>query len=1175
MRRRGVAAGVAAVLAASMLGAVPMHAAAVPGPTTTVIVQFDAEPAISAAPPGGTLDAQVEARVAQAKQQVARAESAVLRTAAQAGIQLKPRRSYDVLLSGMSVEVPADQVDDLRRLPGVTAVHENAVFTTQTVDSVPLVGAPEVWQRTDPAEVPARGAGITVAVIDTGIDYTHPALGGGFGPDFKVVGGHDFVNDDKDPMDDHAHGTHVAGIIAGSGAGGAKAVTGVAPDASLTAYKVMDEFGRGTTEDIVAGIEAAVDPENPHRADVVNMSLGGYGDGTDPLGLASSRAAEAGVVVVASAGNSGPGDRTVGTPAAADGVLAVGASASGLRLPAVELASPVRQPVQTYRTPSSANAPAKPVTADVVDLGLGTKEDFDKAGDIRGKVLLVWGPPNPYEPDPYDIERFRIAEERGALAVLGHWGVRPHVEGQLDATPSQSLGASDDLRFDSLVVLGIPDQGHYEEIKELMADGPVTMTVFGQDVTDQIASFSSRGPDLRWGLKPQIVAPGVEIRSSVPVGMYDPGVFRFSGTSMAAPHVAGAAALLRQLKPDESAERLTAALIGSAKPLPDVGPVAGGAGRLDIPAAADALMTADPPALSLGLADLSRDRVEASGKVTLRNAGETATRVKLSVKPAVGSAGSAKVTPSTVTVPAAGSVTVSVNLTVDAPDQLRADVSGWLVADGPDSALDVRVPYALAVRTPDLHITPDPSGGQTEAFMYTVVPASAPPQLVIDPPVGPNVEVVATHDHGLWWRATLKGGAPGIYGVTAKVTTATGQVLVGRNTFEVGEKVDGAGWQLVGPNSTGGEALTTPADPHRMVVTPPTGAGLWITEDRARTWRHERIDAVAAGFPVGTVIDPKHADRMWVALAGGEDPTYQGKVVRTEDGGRTWQVLPFPDVPIGGLALSPSGDALHVVGDGTSIVSRDGGDSWTSTPAPWTGVLDLAFSGEDLYVVSQEGLWRWPGSSGKPVLVRPATDFDTSPAMLAVAGDLVVIGQKDNAVYGSRDGGRTWTHLLQTAPTGSFDLAELRAHGDTLLASGMWHTFLSEDAGKTWTEIEGPLANAPVDSVARWPGDDETLLLGLDRAGVYATDDDGASYVRLGVPGAAVDHLAVTGDRLLVGTPSEVYATTLPADPTRLEWGTSGGEDSIGNRVRGLAVAPDDPHTVWKVIETGFFGSRL
>src|SRR5690606_29955841 len=100
---------------------------------------------------------------------------------------------------------------------------------------------------------------------------------------------------------------------------------------------------------------------------------------------------------------------------------------------------------------------------------------------------------------------------------------------------------------------------------------------------------------------------------------------------------------------------------------------------------------------------------------------------------------------------------------------------------------------------------------------------------------------------------------------------------------------------------------------------------LWITTDRAATWRYERITPVADGVVRGVAIDPHDADRMWVAITGDSDPTYQGAVVRTDDGGRTWRRLPFPDGAIAGFAMSESGEALCVLGENGSWVSRDGG----------------------------------------------------------------------------------------------------------------------------------------------------------------------------------------------------------------------------------------------------------
>lgn len=135
-----------------------------------------------------------------------------------------------------------------------------------------------------------------------------------------------------------------AGIIAAKGK-----LKGVAPDARITAYKVLNAHGTGKQSDILAGLETAVDPANPYRADIVNMSLGAPSDGTDPITQAAINAVEAGIVVVATAGNNGPGYQTLNQPGAAKDVLTVGASTAPLNLPQVTLLSPKREELKISR----------------------------------------------------------------------------------------------------------------------------------------------------------------------------------------------------------------------------------------------------------------------------------------------------------------------------------------------------------------------------------------------------------------------------------------------------------------------------------------------------------------------------------------------------------------------------------------------------------------------------------------------------------------------------------------------------------------------------------------------------------------------------------------------------------------------------------------------------------
>ncbi|PIQ61985.1 MAG: hypothetical protein COV99_07600 [Bacteroidetes bacterium CG12_big_fil_rev_8_21_14_0_65_60_17] len=234
-------------------------------------------------------------------------------------------QQFSLPAPGVALTVTADMLSIVRRAPGVihmetddpveayparTHAYPRRSAPVQDSVSVETIGAEAAWQ-----EFGVSGAGITIAVLDSGVDYMHPAFGGAFGPGARVRGGYDFVNGDEDPMDDNGHGSHVAGIAAGIG----PLIAGVAPAASLLAVKVLDHTGSGRESHILAGIDWAVRA----GADIINLSLGGAGHPDDLLGQAVDAAAAAGVVVVAATGNSGR-FQDVGTPAAAAGALGVG-----------------------------------------------------------------------------------------------------------------------------------------------------------------------------------------------------------------------------------------------------------------------------------------------------------------------------------------------------------------------------------------------------------------------------------------------------------------------------------------------------------------------------------------------------------------------------------------------------------------------------------------------------------------------------------------------------------------------------------------------------------------------------------------------------------------------------------------------------------------------------------
>ena len=228
---------------------------------------------------------------------------------------------YSVVFHGFAARVPTAVQAQVRRLPDVQAVYPDAEVHATDAQSVALIQAAVFWSTYS-----YRGMGTVIAIVDTGVDYTHPDLGGCLGASCKVIGGYDFVNRDRDPVDDNGHGTHVASIAAGTGA----TVPGVAPDASILAYKVLDATGHGSDSRVLAGIERAVDPDhdgNPaDHADVINLSLGRTGDANDVESQAVDNATAAGVLVVASAGNDGRSYFTIGTPGTARTALTVGAA---------------------------------------------------------------------------------------------------------------------------------------------------------------------------------------------------------------------------------------------------------------------------------------------------------------------------------------------------------------------------------------------------------------------------------------------------------------------------------------------------------------------------------------------------------------------------------------------------------------------------------------------------------------------------------------------------------------------------------------------------------------------------------------------------------------------------------------------------------------------------------
>ncbi len=230
------------------------------------------------------------------------------------------------IINGIAADI--DQVTLIKLLasPDIKKIEIDTPVQALLDTSVDQIHAKDVWGMIDNNGNTLTGKGERIAIIDTGADYTHPDLGGCLGTNCKVIGGYDFINNDNDPMDDNGHGTHVAATAAGKGL-----LNGVAPDASIIAYKVLNADGRGYSSSIISAIEYTTDPNqdgntNDH-VDVASMSLGGAGNPDDAMSTAIDNATAAGVVFTVAAGNSGlNGPSTINSPGTARTAITVAAS---------------------------------------------------------------------------------------------------------------------------------------------------------------------------------------------------------------------------------------------------------------------------------------------------------------------------------------------------------------------------------------------------------------------------------------------------------------------------------------------------------------------------------------------------------------------------------------------------------------------------------------------------------------------------------------------------------------------------------------------------------------------------------------------------------------------------------------------------------------------------------
>jgi len=587
---------------------------------------------------------------------------------------------------GVVLSTEKSRLSALSRMPEVRAVHRMVPKQLTNAHAVRLTRTSEAWKSFG-----RFGDGVRIGVIDTGIDYRHADFGGGAFPNAKVVGGHDFAGDaytgssgsvpepDADPMDCEGHGTHVAGTAAGFGVNAdgttyrgsyasvdldsLKIGPGTAPKALLYALKI---FGcKGSTNLTAQALDWALDPNGDgdfsDRLDVVNLSLGSdFGASDDPDALFVRKLTQHGVVVVAAAGNGGDFYDVAGSPGnSAEAISVANSRDSFSQLDGLEALGGqwAGQYSQNFKEPFDLTLP-------VVRL----KSDVDGCQPIpeplAGKIVWLEWDDNDATRACGSAVRTDNAWKAGAAGVLLPTSLPVFAAGIAgDAhIPAFQLTAAATTSLRPALEAGTLTAHLTSALKQAVPSIEPT-------IEDTITPSSSRSRS-----SISVAAPGDTIFSAA-AGTGSGGV-SMGGTSMASPHVAGIAALLREAHPQWTVAEIKAALTNTASGVVHnadgvrEAPMRVGAGRVDGLAA----LSADV----LALGDASFGTVEVGGPVltgrTIRlvNKGNAAVRLKAHYEPITSVPGVAfQVTAPYVVVPPNGSASVTVQLRIPNPAALR------------------------------------------------------------------------------------------------------------------------------------------------------------------------------------------------------------------------------------------------------------------------------------------------------------------------------------------------------------------------------------------------------------------------------------------------------------------------------------------------------------------------
>jgi minor extracellular serine protease Vpr len=660
-----------------------------PASTTTVdkasaLVQLAADPLSTAARTKPAHGKKIDFSSAAVKSQ--RALLSSQRNAFKSWLQSNaPKASvtgqYDIALNAVAVQLNGTPLATIAAAPGVKSAHYEGLYqpTDANDPDLSLISAQAAWAQTGGSA--NAGRGVKVAIVDTGIDVTHPCFSDAGFPAQTQLGDHRFTNNkviaakvfyNKAAVKGltaeaiQEHGTHVSGTVACDldtpvtvdGVDIPYDMSGVAPAALLGNYNIFPgEVANARSEDILDALEAAY----TDGFDVANMSLGGGSHGYDDL-LADgvNDLDQANMVIAVAAGNSGPGHYTVESPGKAQRALTAGASTVGHFVGAPFTSGGFSTGLASgdFETVTSDLTAPLGVVAGSIG-GLGNACAALPAASLTGKIAVLSRGTCSFS------TKIRNAQAAGAVATI----VVNNVAG--DPTAMGQDGTADQPTIPAYMA-SLADRSTFAGLDGQSGTIGATLSYIQSSNNDIMAGFSSQGPtDVDFRVKPDVVAPGVNVLSSIPHQFCDsPPCFAFfQGTSMATPHLAGSAAVVRGDHPDWSAAQIRSAIVNTADQgvlkdfqtgvsiVTDVNII--GAGRENLLSAVGASAGLDPVSTSFGAVPGGSGQAR-SATVTITNLTGTTKTFALSVDSVTGTGVSFGVSPSSVTIAAGGSAAVTV-----------------------------------------------------------------------------------------------------------------------------------------------------------------------------------------------------------------------------------------------------------------------------------------------------------------------------------------------------------------------------------------------------------------------------------------------------------------------------------------------------------------------------------